>query len=344
MASMSGSSFNDKVKAMAAADYSGPALRAVAERPGGPEVLTLRRVPTPVPGRGQVAIAVEAAGVAAGDVMARQGILPGRFPYTPGYDAVGHVVAVGDGVADLGVGQRVAAYTGTGGNATMAIAGAALCVLVPEDLPAERLSALVLNYTTAWQLLHRATSIPAGGSVLVLGAAGGVGSALSELALAEGLTVYGTAAASRRHDLVSGVIPIADASEVPSQVDAVFDGVGGPSLTRSRRATKRSGTVVSFGVLGASADGSGKIRAIGGLLLRLVRARTTPGARVVSYAISNTTKKDPAAFRADLSHLVDLLREGALDPRVTTMPLSDVAEAHRRLQAREVVGKLVLVP
>ncbi len=297
----------------------GMVVRAVADAPGPPEALTLRRGPVAVPRAGEVLIVVEAAGVASGDVQARQGTLPARFPYTPGYDVVGRVSAVGRGVTGIRIGQRVAAYTGIGGNASATIAKAVLCVPVPDDIPAERLCALALNYTTAWQMLHRVASVPAGGSILVLGAAGGVGSALAELAQAEGLTVYGTASPARRPLLTDrGLQALSDAGAVPAPVDATFDGIGGASLAASRRATKRSGTVVSYGVSGAASSGASKAQAIGGLMVAMARSRLTRGARVTFYAISRTTAKDPGAFRTDLTHLVDLLRDGVLDPLVTS--------------------------
>jgi len=324
-------------------DTTGPVLRAVARTPGGPEVLVLERVPRPAPGPGEVVIAVQAAGVAFGDVQARQGRLPGRFPRTPGYDVVGHVTALGQGVEDLVVGQRVAAFTGTGGYTTAAVARAALSVPVPEDLDAARLSALVLNYATAWQMLHRAAQVPAGGSVLVLGAAGGVGSALGELALAEGVTVYGTASPPRRAALAArGVLVVAGPEELPAPVDVVLDSVGGPSLARSRRATTRSGTVVAFGISHANTANLSRVRGLAAAVGALARARVTPGPRVVNFVILTSVKRDPAAFRQDLTHLVELLQAGTIDPEVTTMPLSEVAEAHRLLEARQVVGKLVL--
>lgn len=322
------------------------ALRVVVRRAGGPEALVVDEVPVPVPAAGQVLIAVETAGVAFGDVMARDGRIPGRFPKTPGYDVVGRITALGPDVArsglGLAVGQRVAALTGTGGYATAAVAQAGLCVPVPEDVDAARVSALVLNYVTARQML-RVAEVPSGGSVLVLGAAGGVGSALAELARLEGLTVYGTASAERRALLAErGVVPLADHDGLPGPVDAVFDPVGGPSLARSRRATRRGGTVVAFGISYASARGWSKTRTLTAALGALARAALTPGPRTVNFVITSRAKKDPAALRQDLAHLVDLLRAGRIAPRVTTLPLLQVAGAHRRLEAGQVDGKLVL--
>lgn len=320
------------------------ALRAVARRPGGPDVLHVEPIASPAPGPGQVRIAVQGAGVAFGDAQARQGRYPLRFPITPGYDVVGHVDALGPGVITPEVGQRVAAYTGTGGYTTSALARAELSVPVAEDLDTALLSALVLNYTTAWQMLHRVAQVPVGGTVLVLGAAGGVGSALTELAVRDGLRVYGTASAARRAALTArNVTVLDDPTDVPEPVDATFDPVGGPSLAASRRLTRRDGTLVSYGIMSASTRNLSRTRGLASVLTALARARATPGARVVSFSIAASVKKDPAAFAADLTQLVGLLAADTLHPQVTPMPLRDAAEAHRRLEARQVLGKLVLL-
>jgi len=322
---------------------AGTALRAVARTPGGPDALVLEQVPTPVPGPGQVRIAVQGAGVAFGDVQLRQGRLPGRFPVTPGYDVVGHVDAAGPGVEQPAVGQRVAAYVGVGGYTTSALARAELCVPVGEDLDTAQVSALTLNYTTAAQLL-RAARVPAGGRVLVLGAAGGVGSALTELALLDGLTVTvtGTASAARLPALMEkGITALADADDPPDPVDTTFDPVGGPSIARSRRRTRRGGTVVVYGMTGSNTRDLSRAHGMAAAVWALARARVTPGPRVVGFF--GGPAKQPAVFAADLQRLLGLLADHRLDPQVTTMPLTAVADAHRRLEERRVLGKVVLL-
>ncbi|WNV88290.1 zinc-binding dehydrogenase [Umezawaea sp. Da 62-37] len=319
--------------------------RVVVRAPGGPDVLHVEEVAAPTPAAGEVLVDVEASGVAFGDVQLRQGRFPGKLPVVPGYDVVGRVSAVGPEVRGIAVGQRVAALTVTGGYATRAVARADLAVPVPDGPEAARVVALVLNYLTAWQMLHRVSGVRPGGSVLVLGAAGGVGSALAQLATREGIRVYGTASAKRHAALVAaGVTVVADQAAVPERVDAAFDAVGGPSIAASRRATKRTGVVVGYGMSFAVAADLSKAGGLTRAVAALARAKVTPGAKVAGYLVASSADKDPAAFRADLARLVDLLVDGALDPVVTTMPLARAADAHRLLEARRVVGKLVLVP
>lgn len=312
---------------------------------GGPEVLAVRTAPVPVPGEGQLLLEMEAAGVAFHDIAARQGRNPGKPASVLGSDVVGRVLAVGAGVTELQVGQRVAALVGEGGYATHVLARADHAVAVPEGLDAPQVTTLVLNYLTAWQMLHRVAEVQPGQAVLVLGAAGGVGSALAELAALEGVRVYGTASAHRRDALAArGVTWVAGQEQVPEPVDATFDPVGGPSLARSKRATRRGGVVVAFGF--SFTMGAGWSRAGG--LLRTLRslavAKVTPGAQVALYRSFVAADADPAALRADLAHLVQLLADGRLHPLTTVAALADAAEAHRRLEARQVVGKLVLTP
>ncbi|WP_146149591.1 zinc-binding dehydrogenase [Kineococcus rhizosphaerae] len=309
---------------------------------GGPEVLQLRTAPVPTPGPGQLLVRMQAAGVAFGDVTQRQGRNPGKPPRVLGYDVVGTVEAVGPGTGDWAAGDRVAALTMTGGYASHVLADSAWAVPVPPALDAPRVSALVLNHLTAWQMLHRVARVHAGQSVLVLGAAGGVGSALVELAQLAGATVYGTASERRRPALLEqGVRVVADASALPEPVDVVFDPVGGPSLARSRAAVVKGGVVVSFGFSFTVGGGHGRV---GGLVRTLAASRVRPGARVVLYTVGGAAKKDPAALRQDLTALVELLAAGRLAPRVETLPLARAADAHRRLEDRQVLGKLVLVP
>jgi len=131
---------------------------------------------------------------------------------------------------------------------------------------------------------------------------------------------------------------------LPEPVDAVFDAVGGPSLSLSRAATKRSGVVVSYG-FSFTVDGRhSRTAGLARTAWALARAKTTPGARVVVYTAGSAAKQDPGALREDLGRLLELLGAGRIAPRVETVPLADAAQAHRRLEAREVLGKLVLVP
>lgn len=312
---------------------------------GGPDKLSVEDAPMPMPVAGFVLVEMEAAGVAFNDITTRQGRNPGRLPPVMGFDVVGHVVAVGSNVIRPAIGERVAALIGTGGYASHVLVSAERAVELPDTLDAAVVDALVLNYLTAWQMLHRVARVKPGQTVLILGAAGGVGSALVELAVLAGVHVIGTSSPKRRAAVENnGARWVGTAADVHDPVDAAFDPVGGPSLAVTRRATRRSGVVVSFGFSHAVDSDRSKLGGLARTLAALARARATPGAQVRLYQVERSVTNNSAAYREDLAHLIGLAGDGRLHPAVTTLPLTQAAVAHRRLEDRTVTGKIVLIP
>lgn len=330
--------------------------RMVIDRPGGPEQLHLRAEPLPVPLPHEARVRVLAAGVAYGDIMLRKGA-PGYppFPVTPGYDLVGEVEAVGRAVAHLRPGDRAAALPGTGGYAAYNCLPASELVPVPAGLKPAEVVSVLLNYTTAYQLLTKAAKLRAGQSVLIHGAAGGVGTAVLQLGKLLGIKVYGTASTGKQ-DLVrqAGGIPI-DYTKTDFEqeikrltagagVDAVLDPVGGAQLFRSYRALSRTGTLVMFG---ASSATQGTGRPIWGLLTTLLRLgllKALPNRRKVRlYTI--LAKANRPSVQADLSTMMQLLSEGKITPVIAAvLPLDQAREAHRLLEQTRPAGKIVLEP
>jgi len=312
---------------------------------GGPEAMAIETGVVPVPAAGQVLLRAEAVGVAFNDVTTRSGLNPGKLPDVLGFDTVGLVLATGRGVTEFTVGQRVGALVGTGGYATHVVAAATHVAPLPHGVDAAILDALLLNYLTAHQMFHHLARPRPGSAVLVLGAAGGVGSALTQIARSAGVTVYGTSSPPRRGRVEElGATWVADATSVPVSVAATFDPVGGPSLARSRRATARDGVVVSYGFSFAAGSGRSRSRALASMLVAIARAKVTPGPKLVLHTVERAVKKDPARFRTDIAALVGQLSSGAIRPEVTTLPLTRAAEAHRLLESRQVTGKIVLLP
>lgn len=183
------------------------------------------------------------------------------------------------------------------------------------------------------------TPTPAAGEVLV--AVEAVGVAYADVLMRRGLYPETPKLPfTPGYDLETAVRRLA-----PDGVDATFDAVGGPQLAASRRMTRRGGTVVSYGVgFGAGKDWS-RIGLLGRHGAALAKAKLTPGATVRMYVIAGrrgAADEDPAALREDLGALVALVADGSLTPEVTTLPLADIADAHRRLESGKVPGKLVL--
>jgi NADPH:quinone reductase-like Zn-dependent oxidoreductase len=324
--------------------------RAVITKVGGPDVLTLIEEELPPPKRDQVQLRVLASGVAYGDVIKRLGLIPGmpRMPYTPGYDLVGEVIARGPAARRFEMGARVAGFVMNGANTEHANFSERLFVALPPGVDPLEALCLVLNYVTAEQMLHRAARLEKGRSILVHGAAGGVGTALLELGKLDGLVMYGTASKAKHHIVERfGATPIDYASEdfrervlalTGDGVDAAFDPIGGAHLAESYRVVKRGGTLVAFGISSAVKGGTS---ALFGTFLRLLSYKLLPGGKACRfYGIHNQSTIQP-----DLTKLLTLLARGKLEPIIAEqLPLSQIAKAHALLDDSLVAGKIVLVP
>ncbi|MGW4094558.1 medium chain dehydrogenase/reductase family protein [Nocardia sp. NPDC004750] len=325
-----------------------------------PSGLRVRQRELPPPGRGQALVRVEATGVSFAEQQMRRGKYYDQppFPFVPGYDLVGEVVAVGSGVDAALRGRRVAALTKTGGWCSHVLLDAADLVPVPDGLDPAEAETLVVNGITAWQMLHRVAGTRRGATILVHGANGGVGSTLVQLARAAGIAVIGTASA-RNADAVRalgaqwvdyrGDVPAQVRALAPNGVDAVFDHVGGPGIVDSFRLLAPGGTLVSYGTA-ATRDVEGDSRLpVLKLLARLQLWNAVPNKRRAHFFNLWAGKRDAAAFRAriaeDLGQVFDLAVAGSLRGQVAArLPLTEVAEAVRLAESRTVVGKVVLEP
>ncbi|MFK7992200.1 MAG: medium chain dehydrogenase/reductase family protein [Sandaracinaceae bacterium] len=320
---------------------------------GGPECLAIVEEPPPVPGRGEVRVRVEASSVQFTDTLIRRGLYPmlkDRPPLTPGYDLVGVVDEVGTEVTRWRVGDRVADLMIVGGNARYAVRPADGLVRVPARVDAAEATTLVLSWLTAYQCLHRAAEAQPGERLLVIGGNGAVGRALVDLGVAAGLEVYATAAA-RHHGALAGrgatPLPRDDwHREVATVggVDIVVDGVAAGGFGPSYRSLRRGGRLIAIGASGPAAGGSllrTMLPFVGAYLRRLLPDGRTP--RV--YSITDERAAHPAWFAEDLSALLVMLEEGRIKPDVAErLRFEDVPDAHARLEAGGLSGKLVLTP
>ncbi len=340
--------------------------RVIIAQYGGPEVITMIEEEVPAPKAGEVRVKVLAAGVSLPDVLAREGVHPEtpRVPYTPGCDLVGTVDQLGEGVTGFEPHQTVAAMPIHGCYAQYLCVPRRQLVPVPAGLDPAEAVAVELNYITAYQMLHRTAKARSGQRMLIHGAAGGVGSAMLQLARLAGVEMYGTCSASGAavvRDL--GGIPIdyknADfVKEVHrlagDGLDAVFDGIGGENLWRSREALREGGLVVAYGFQSKLRAGRMIVRTGGRHPFReaaelgsfIVRNWFTPGRkRMAPYSIQWGMRLRPAWFRHDLLTLLDLLREGRIKPLIARrLPLEEARRAHELLGEGGVPGKIVLLP
>ena len=340
--------------------------RIIINHYGGPDEIQLLEEECPEPKRGEVRVKVLAAGVSLPDLMMREGIHPEtpRLPFTPGWDLIGLVDRVGDGVLGIEPGQIVAALPIFGAYAEFICLPSRELVPVPSGLdPAEAVS-LILNYITAYQMLHRSVKLQPHQRILVHGASGGVGSALLELGRLVGLEMYGTCS-SRGASVVSdlGGIPIdyqnqdfvTEINRITNEgVDVVFDGIGGPHIWRSRKALRPGGKVVAYGLTsslhgGRLASGrSGRRNRFGAIsifALYIAGGWLLPGRkRVALYSIQWLKRLKPAWFREDLIALFDLLQQRKIKPLIAQrFPLAEARSAQELLGKGGVTGKIVLM-
>lgn len=340
--------------------------RIVVTHYGGPEALEVLEEECPEPKPGEVRIKVHAAGVAMPDIMAREGIHPETppVPYTPGWDLVGEVDRLGDGVSEIEPGQIVASMPIHGAYAEFVCLPQRELVPVPSGLDAAEAVSLILNYITAYQMLHRSAKVRAGQRVLFHGASGGVGTALLQLGRLADLEMYGTCS-SRGAQAVTdlGGIPIDYKNQdyvkeirrlTGDGVDAVFDPIGGGHLWESRQALRRGGRVVGYGNTtslrgeGLGAGRSGRRNRWHGLpiyLLYIAGGLVLPGRkRIVPYSIQNLMRLKRAQFREDMMALFDLLKQQKIKPIVAQrFPLAEARQAQELLGKGGVIGKIVLV-
>jgi NADPH:quinone reductase-like Zn-dependent oxidoreductase len=326
-----------------------------------PEGLQARERPLNPPAAGQVLVRVEASGVSFAEQQMRRGKYYDQppFPFVPGYDLVGRVEAVGAGVGAALAGTRVAAVTKTGGWASMVLLNAGDVVPVPERLDPAEAETVVINGVTAWQMLHRVARVRPGGTILVLGANGGVGSTLTQLARHAGIRVVGTAS-PRHHDAVRALgaepldyrapdLPAQAGKLAPEGYDAVFDHVGGPGIVDSWRLVRRGGALVSYGSA-STRDVAGNSRLpVLALIGRLLWWNLLPNGRRASFFNVWAGRRRRDAFRRrmreDLTAVFDLLAAGALTAQVAArIPLTRAAEAMRLAESGTVAGKVVLIP
>ncbi|MEL7368283.1 MAG: zinc-binding dehydrogenase [Myxococcota bacterium] len=321
---------------------------------GGPEALRVVPIAIPKPGRGEVVVAVRTAGVAFADVYGRLGIYPGSppVPFSPGFDVVGVIDAVGEGGDDGAIGQRVGCIIERGGYSTHVVCPADRIVPIPDELSDEVAVALLLNYVTAYQMLHHMLGLKRGDTVFAHALAGGVGTAVLDLAGPLGLSVTGTAS-SAKHALVRqlGGDPIdyrredfvgAALRRHPQGYDGVLDGIGGAHICRSNQLRAKTGRIVGYGFQSATTSTWGRL-AVAPTLLRTALLAIRSCGRAEFYAIMRFNQRSGRRLRDDISEILAWARNGDLTPLVSdVLPLEDAAEAHRRLEAGEVRGKLVL--
>ena len=313
---------------------------------GGPEVLKYEDIPNPVPAAGQALIDIQAVGVNFADISARRGgpNSPQELPATPGFEAAGVVTAVGEGVADLGVGDTVAYWGIRGSYAQQAVVPAEVLVKLPAGLDAKTAAAVFLQGMTAHYLAFSTYPLKPGDSALVHAGAGGTGLLLIQMAKRAGARVFATvsteekAALAREAGADKAIIYTREdfEQEVKNATDgrgceAVYDSVGQTTFEKSLNCLAPRGCLALYG------QSSGPVPPVAPASLRASSYLTRP--TLTEY----TDTREELEWRA--GEVFNWVASGELKIRIGgEFPLADAAEAHRQLEGRLSTGKLLLVP
>lgn len=334
-------------------------MRAVViTKHGDPSVLQVQQRPDPPPpGPGQLRIDVRAAGVNFADHLARVGLYPDapKLPAVVGYEVAGIVTAVGDGVDQSRVGERVLAGTRFGGYAEIVNVAAADSVALPDAVSFEQGAAVPVNYATAWAGLHGYGSLRAGERVLIHAAAGGVGIAAIQFAKAAGAEIHGTASPGKHRKLAElGVDRAIDYRQDNwwkglAPYDIVMDALGGTSLRRSYHLLRPGGRLVGYGISNMQEGEKRSLRRAAPHALAMLRGFNLIDQLSESKTVIglNMLKlwDDRGTLEPWITPLSEALHDGTVSPIVhAAVPFAEAPEAHRILAARENIGKVVLVP
>jgi NADPH:quinone reductase len=316
----------------------------VAAAPGGPEVLQPQDVEVPAPGPGQLLVKVAAAGVNFIETYERSGTYKVSFPFTPGSEAAGTVAALGEGVAGVQIGHRVAFSEGSATYAEYALVPAEAALPVPDGVGLDVAAALPLQGMTAHYLVNSSFKAGPEHTVLTHAGAGGVGLILTQLLKAKGARVITTVSSDEKEALArsAGADEVLRYTGFPEKVreltngtgvDVVYDGVGKDTFDGSLASLRRRGMLVLFG--GASGQvppfDLQRLNAGGSLFV------TRP--KLADHLLT------PEERQWRSSELFDAVLAGRLEVRIGgSYPLAEAARAHEDLQARRTTGKLLLVP
>jgi len=314
--------------------------------PGGPEVLHLEEIASPTPGPGEVLIDVEAIGVNFIEIYQREGLYPMTRPYTPGSEAAGLVRALGSGVTELKIGDRVVSQSVKGAYAAQAIVQADRAVIVPDGVTTTQAAAVFLQGLTAHYLTTSTYELMPGSRALVHAAAGGVGLLLCQMAKKRGAFVVGTASTPEKRELAhrAGADEVIDysthdfAAETKrltggQGVHVVYDSVGRSTFDKSLDCLVPRGLMALFG------QSSGPVPPFDPQILN----------RKGSLFLTRPTLNNYVATRTELlarsNELLGWVRSGELDVHIgLELPLAKASDAHRALTARATTGKIVLIP
>ncbi|PSL47088.1 NADPH2:quinone reductase [Salsuginibacillus halophilus] len=300
------------------------------------------------PAEDEVQIRVAYAGIANADFMMMRGKYPKetKVPFTPGYDITGEVIACGSHVLDISIGTKVAALTETGGYTTYINLPVEEVIVLPDDSDLQKMSPLMLNYVTAYQMMFRKAELKAGDQTLIQGAAGGVGTALIQLCNYYNIQPIGTGSPEQKETIEAmGADYISYEASLKhgfkqlyvSGVDAVFDHVGSKNWKKELEILEEDGRLIIFGFR----HGSLATNILSYIRLKLGSRRD----QVTYYFIAKEKSEAPETFYHDVKKLSELQHRGAIDPVIDRIyKLQNIGQALDYFQKHGKQGKVLLAP
>jgi NADPH:quinone reductase-like Zn-dependent oxidoreductase len=317
---------------------------------GDESKLAIVEADLPAPSAGEVQVAVEYSIVSGSDVNMRRGTYPlqRKAPLTPGYSVLGNVQVNGQGCAKFNVGDRVACLSKYEGQAELINLPEQFLVRVPEGVDPKAAVALVLDWVTAYEMLHHAAHVKPGQRIFVHGLSGGVGGAVMSLAAIQGAQVFGTAAASKHEELRKlGAVPFdyankdwVGAMQELGGLDAVFDPLGYESFDESYSVLKRGGILVAYGMNLPALTKTRRRAALPSILKLLARNLLFwTGKRTTFFGLTRSSKR----YKPDLKLLFDWLNAGKISvPIKAVFRLDEIQQAHREYASSAGVGSIII--
>ena len=321
----------------------------IITKKGGPEVLQIVENEFRTLDKEEVLINVQACGVGGTDVAMRYWNYPSvpKIPFVPGYEIVGIVEEVGQNVTAVNIGDRVGALTIYGGYSEYIYLKQDHLVKVPKSLDSDEAAVIILNYTSAYQMLKKVAKVNVGNHVFITGASGGIGTALLDLGRMYKLVLYGTASLKKQELLKRFGAFLIDyksqdfveimRNKKPEGLDFVFDGIGGAYIKKSFAILHRGGVLVEYGY---------SLKSISYFMKTFLYMLSgiPRGLKAKGFGISASYKMNKKPILEDISTMFNLLENKQIKPLIyKRIPILEAAEANRLLESGQVTGKIVLI-
>lgn len=338
--------------------------KAIIKEFGKPSVIQIVEENIPEPQKGEARIKIEASTVSATDIFIRKGIYPllkQKPPLTLGYDFVGIIDKVGDGVTNVKVGDRVCSIVMVGGNANFICIASTKLTIIPNDVDAHQAACFALSGISAYQMFTHLAKVQQRQRILIHGGSGAIGDTLLQLGKINNCEMVATASANK-HDLIKSYGAVVIDYNSPNYFselksnsadgfDAIFDFTNQTSFNNDIKLLKKGGTLVTYAVFTSSLKMEKKTFFnfmafgidFGKMMVKLFFWNKFSGKKAVFYGSGDSKKAEPARHTADMNKLFELLKGGLVKPKIfKVFGLDDVKEAHQILQEGKVQGQIII--